>query len=492
MLATGAVTTRTEDGVVLARGESGSTFLHRVLRDAAGRFRYAFDELTLPDDARAFKQGFGDAVVRFEAARITSSERLDIARHLFTETQAALEFSRDGQRTPLADALSQVTAPPELVERPHRGTPGLRVEVPCDGRVWKGREALELVDRLHAAHQLTDAARVGLRWVIEHVDAAGGALDLTGHVFALLGAAAELSPAPLLLEAGATVRWVDVQGPTADVTAKGHLVTAKDGDDLLLRPQAVASSLRQLAEKAPLHLGLFAYAPGAGRELRLAGVMDALARSLGPGAVRSVSMFVSPTSPGELQPEDLEVAARRAQAPKLWQRALAKAGALAPPGHEGPHAAAVARAPITLQGAAYQAAQYLTKIIGAEVFAVDGLAGSTVTLSVNVAGITRTRSLSHPVFQAAFGGAPSFGVRIFEPETTRALAGLLMLHDLLNPDAPGAAGKRWPTPEARARAVRTQQLHGGAYDLPWQFESAVRCAAVLGAVKHPTALLRGR
>ena len=42
----------------------------------------------------------------------------------------------------------------------------------------------------------------------------------------------------------------------------------------------------------------------------------------------------------------------------------------------------------------------------------------------------------------------------------------------------------------RARAVRTEQIHGGVYDLPWQFESAVKTAAVLGMGKRPDLLLR--
>ena len=46
-----------------------------------------------------------------------------------------------------------------------------------------------------------------------------------------------------------------------------------------------------------MHVGLFAYAAGASRELRVAGAMDAIVRSLGTNVVQSVSMLVSPTSP---------------------------------------------------------------------------------------------------------------------------------------------------------------------------------------------------
>jgi hypothetical protein len=67
---------------------------------------------------------------------------------------------------------------------------------------------------------------------------------------------------------------------------------------------------------------------------------------------------------------------------------------------------------------------------------------------------------------------------------------MLMLHDLLNPQAPVAAGRTYATPLERAKASHIEQVHGGTYDLPWQFESAVKTAAVLGLGKRPDLLLR--
>ena len=122
--------------------------------------------------------------------------------------------------------------------------------------------------------------------------------------------------------------------------------------------------------------------------------------------------------------------------------------------------------------------------------ALDGEAAAPVTISGNVAGITNTRSLEHPLFQAGFLGAPHYGVKIFEPATTRAMSGLLMLHDLLNPDAPGAAGRAYATPAAKAAAVASQQVHGGCYSLPWIFDATIRASAVVGLAKRPSLLLK--
>jgi hypothetical protein len=79
-------------------------------------------------------------------------------------------------------------------------------------------------------------------------------------------------------------------------------------------------------------------------------------------------------------------------------------------------------------------------------------------------------------------------VRIFEPATTRALNGLLVLHDLLNPEAPGAAGRAFASEQHKARALLSQQVHGGIYNLPYELEPAIRASAVIGMTSKPSVL----
>jgi hypothetical protein len=141
----------------------------------------------------------------------------------------------------------------------------------------------------------------------------------------------------------------------------------------------------------------------------------------------------------------------------------------------------VPRLVVGLQGASYQAAQYVEKLCAAERWAA--LPGRRFTVSANVAAISRTRSLSHPLFEAAYAGATAFGVETFAPETTRALAGLLTLHDLLNPAAPGAPG-------GDASALFAQRFHGGFHVVPWSIDPALRAAAVIGLVRRPALLAR--
>jgi len=490
------VETQPANDVLLPDGETGSAFFHRILSHAVGHFPGALRPAGLTNDPRVFKDSYGEATVRFEAARIAAPQRVDIARHLMHATLDSLRLRSGGETLPLSAALSRPAAAPDLVTHKLNGKPGLRAEIPLEGRTYSGKDALALVERMHAEHHMTDAARAALRWVILHIEAAGGALDLSAHRFALLGAGAELSPLPLLLNGGATVLCIDVKPPDPRVLSNGNLagtiVHTRRGNDLLAAPGDVVAAVRQFAEAGPVHLGLLAYAPGKGRELRIASVMNAIARALGPSVVQSLAMLISPTAPAETQAEDLQRAQHRAGHAPRWQRALAAGRLLPAPGHRGSGVAQVPRAIIPLQGSGYLAAQYLAKIVVAEALGAEGLDGNAapLTLSANVAGITNTRSLSHPLFQVAFLGAPTFEVRIFEPDTTRALNGLLMLHDLLNPEAPGAAARKFASPVEKARAQRTQQIHGGVYNLPWQFDAVVRTAALVGAQKRPGLLLR--
>ena len=97
-----------------------------------------------------------------------------------------------------------------------------------------------------------------------------------------------------------------------------------------------------------------------------------------------------------------------------------------------------------MQGASYVGAQWVEKSMAGEVFAA---AGNTV--STNVAGISRTRSMNDWIFELGFLGAePQF--ETYAPAFTRWANGMMMLHDIRNPDA---------TPVMR-------QIHGGIYAGP--------------------------
>ncbi|MFI5308881.1 MAG: hypothetical protein ACHQ53_16100 [Polyangiales bacterium] len=490
---------RKERGVVLPEGYTGSSLFHRVLVEAAESFPDVLAAARLPETPGAFKREYGAALARFEAERAASPRRVEIARFIAQRTQQALMYQGDAGVLPLVEHMARRLPLPELHARPLSGSVGIRAEVPFDGQLYRGREVIELAERLHAESQLTSQVVDALRFMVEQIEARGGALDLRGERFVILGAGAELAPTRLLLQAGASVLWVDVAEPEqvlADASAlAGTLVQTPSARNLLEAPAEIAAAVTAFAASGPVHIATFAYASGASREWRLGAAMNAIVTSLPPTLVRSVSLLVSPTTCATIQPECAAAAERAFAERPAWQSALHRIGLLPAPGHHQAHGVRIGLCTVSIQGVSYQAAQYISKLASAETYALHGidLGASTpqpVTVSANVAGITRTRSLSHPLFEAAFIGAPRFSVRIFDPPTTRALSGLLILHDLLNPAAPGAAAVQNSDPRQKAFALFSQQVHGGIYSLPYVLDHAIRAAAVIGMASKPSLLLR--
>jgi hypothetical protein len=205
-----------------------------------------------------------------------------------------------------------------------------------------------------------------------------------------------------------------------------------------------------------------------------------------------VALLISPTTASVLTPESVRGAEVRFAESPTWQRALARLGVIARPGHYQAGGVHVSLSAVGLQGLSYQAAQYISKIVAAESYARFGAraeGSAPLTVSANVAGITRTRSLSHPLFEAAFAGADRFGVRIFEAASTRALSGLLMLHDLLHPAAKGAASVQPSDAREKASGLLSQQVHGGIYSLPFVLDGVIKVAALVGLAGRPSLLL---
>ncbi len=476
-------------GVVFPEGETGSTLLLRLLRETAARWPGVLDEASLAD-GRAFRSAYGERLTRFESARLASGERLAIGRFLVERAAEAFGHAAEGSEVSLATALARPGDPAAVECVLLSGKGRLAPRVSYHGRLHEGSAIRELGERLVADERATGPVAAALRWLVENALDAAGEIDLQGRRFATVGAAAEIAPTQLLLEAGADVLWIDTVAPPAtlvkDSTLSGRLFVPREPTDLLRDPRRIAATMRAFAEGGPLDVGLYAYAPGRGREWRLAAAMNAIVDAMPAGSVRSVALMVSPTTPVPPGADMLAAANRRYAARPRWQRSVEALGLLGE-AHVGPEGDRLLRNVVSVQGAGYQAAQYLGKTLAVERWATVGPTGqgAPVSVSANVAAITMTRSLRHPVFEAGFAGASAFGVEAFEPEETRALNGLLLIHDLLNPNAPGATPGDGAGPAERARRLLSQQVHGGLFAMPYALEPAIRVAAVIGLAKRP-------
>jgi len=476
------------DGVSLPAGQTGSTFFRKLMDDAVAEFPDDFKNFVLPSET-VFKKSFGEVVVQFESYRVASRQRSDIARFMVQRTHEQLQF-QDGQFAgPFQDYMAQGCDPVQIETSVFSGKAGLVPSVPFRGITYQGASLNYLGQKLLNENKMTNRAAKALAWLANFASANDGKIDLTGKKFVIMGASAELAPTRLLLAAGASVLWVDVKSPDSimDEPHKyaGSLSYCPEANNILRQPKQIRASIEAFAKGESVHIGMFAYAAGESQEWRLAATMNAIVQSLTPSTVASVSMLISPTSAAVIQPEDMSSAHSLNKNPPLWQSLLKSMGQLKQAVSFDVNGIPVARAIVPIQGVSYQAAQYISKILAAEVFATQGIdmkaAPKPVRVSCNVAGITKTRSLNHPVFQAAFLGAPSFGVEIFEVPTTQALSTILILHDLLNPDE---------NPEGQISTLFTKQVHGGIYSRAFALDPMIRIATLMGMVKQPKLLLK--
>jgi hypothetical protein len=455
--------------------------MHAVLSDAAAAFPDELAPAELAENARMFRDDYTEALPRFEAARLASTQRQLIARHLAAAIQRRMVWQDAGGQCSLDDALEGPATPLPLEAREMPGEPGWRPSPVYRGVRWDPHQLADLGAELVSRGVVTHAAGNALAWVAGNV-LENGRLRLTGRKIAVLGAGAEMAPTRFWLEAGADVLWLDMVPPPKnwldDERLAGRLYWPRENVDLLTRPQEVLATIISFSAGDPVDLGLYAYAPGHARELRLTGVMNAIVNALPTEYVASVTVLVSPTTPAALdQPGRAAMRARREERP-LWEAGLAHLGLLGRgEGSVTVGKAAATRTVVSIQGASYQASQYLGKVLIAECWATYGPPAadepSPLRVSANTAAITRTRSLDHPVFAAAFGGAGAFGVETFTPRLSRRLNGLLALHDWLHPELPEPGMIR---------------VHGGIHCLPYPLEPTLRVAAAFGFARSPRLL----
>ncbi len=475
-------------GVELPAGKSASALLYETLRSLADRVGSPFSD-ALSADARAFRREYAESLLQFEARRVARTDRVETATVLAELGREPFVLASEGDERSL-DAVMSAGAEPLPIERtPLAGAGGLAPALPDDARVFGVDAFRDQMDRWHDEGRMTAAALRALHWSLDLARGSGGELDLRGERFAVLGAGAELAPTLPLLEAGARVLWIDRVEPPEGLTKQselsGELCFVPGGADLLEQPAEIAATVARFAEDQPVHLGLYAYAPGAGREWRLEAAMNAIAEHL-DAPLASVALLVSPTSPAVLEPEERVAADLRRTDRPAWQALLDRLARF-PLGVVDFEGLALPRSLVPIQGTAYQAAQYLAKRMQAEAWLARGPGGQTAAISANVAPISQTRSLEHPIFSAAFGGARAFGVETYPAPITRAVMTWLMLHDVLNPEAPARAGAAGAE---RARRAAAQQFHGGLYGLPYALDPALRYAAVLGFARRPGLLGR--
>ncbi len=474
-----ANTNSSESNIQIKEGKSASEVFYQILNAAANKFPETFIDLQFPENASSFKRQYVDFLPNFETARAKSEARYDIARLLADKAHNSLSFPQNGSEQLVSDYLQQDFLPLQLSTAEPR-TKKARWPIPVyDGTEWQSLETLANI--LYDRQIVSIGAANALSWLEKYRRSSNNVnIDFSSRKVVALGANAEMASVKQFLEAGAHVLWIDkVTPPTSliESPSRSGQLTWTEEADLLKQPGNITKSIIDFAEDDPIDFCLYAYAAGQAREFKLTMTMNAIIEALPDHLIRSIALLLSPTTATPLQMPDIEAIATRRRRRPAWEAALDKFGLLGKDNEENAHR--TSRTLVSIQGTSYQAAQYLGKLMMAETWAKKGKVSasepSPLRVSANTAAITRTRSMEHPVFAAAFKGATAFQVESFTPSQSQDLNGLLTIHDWLNPELPKPSEVR---------------VHGAIHTLPYPLETALRVAAAIGFIRAPR-LLRG-
>ena len=445
-----------------------------------------------------------------QAGMASPVQAVTIARAGLAEAQRHVEFVRAGRATPLADALA--SARPDAlgsVEIRGRGNAGIAEwTVPYRGRMLRGDALRAQIAGWQADGIVEPGHAQALLRVIDHPEW----LDLSDRTLVLLGAGSEAGPLEWLSRWRANI--VAVDRPDAGVwrrivatvdagnarliaPARGRLAgdapadswLSQAGADLLTETPEIAAWLEGLDR--PLDLAAIAYLDGE-RHVRVAMAMDALMARRSDARHEHTLMFMAtPTDVFAVSPPVAEAAMQRWAQRSPTRRAI-DAGLRALSGGRlmQPHVTGLQRADdgdgygivdcaVIEQGPNYALAKRLQQ--WRTVVARD--AGQRVSL--NVTPSTTTASVTHNrALKAGFDGAHLFGVEVFAPETTHALAAALWVHDLR---CTTQAGDPATTNENPLLRLAETANHGGLWRVPYLPRSALPLAAIaglLGARQH--------
>jgi hypothetical protein len=397
-----------------------------------------------------------------------------------------MEDAEDGavaRELPLAEWVPAVT-PQEAFDTEvtiGTGQSSRELVVPLEGRLLSGESLLAQLDAWVTRGVLEPSAAAAVRSVAEHPEW----LALPGRTVVCLGAGAELSPLPPLLEWGATVAAVDLPDPQrwARLTglaeqSGGRLIlpsrvapAAQPGADLLTDLPGLIDWLASLG--SGLVVGNYTYADG-GTNVALSAACDLLGVRL-RDRVDDVTLafLATPTDvfvvPAEAVEASLEAHAARSGLSRLGRGVM---GGMSGQRLLQPNYATDAVGPqihdalVSQQGPNYALAKRVQRWRAT----ADRAAGLRVSL--NVAPPTRTHSvMKNRGLAAAYSGAGRFGVGVFDPATTRVLMAALLVHDLtVDP----------PTWDHPWQAEAHQAVHGGLWRTAYSPRSALGLAAVAG------------
>ncbi|MDV2436983.1 MaoC family dehydratase [Actinotignum sanguinis] len=351
-------------------------------------------------------------------------------------------------------------------EIPERWRAATRWDARGDYVYLSGTELLDHLARWEEQGRVQPGVLAALTEVVHHPEM----MRLEGRTVAVLGAGAELSPAPTLLATGAQVAGVGrsesrrmrtLRARALEAAGDLHIAPAGFGD-VTAAPDAVAGWLLSLPGDLVVVDTL--YAPGYKFLLVEAGA-DAVLRMVGEESNAAFAWYGSPTDAYPIPGND-DAAAGAAELPggvvsRTAIRSWAKLSGARPAREAG-----VVNLLQDIQGPNYAAA----KRIGRWRATVEREAGRTI--SYTIAPMSRTESvlISQPL-RAGYAGLERLGYPPLAADTAAALLTGLLVWDLQHPEATASS----------TSFLTNRALDGGLLSIPYQPNDLAGLALLSGA-----------
>eukprot|EP01104_Vermistella_antarctica_P005936 TRINITY_DN16682_c0_g1_i1.p1 TRINITY_DN16682_c0_g1~~TRINITY_DN16682_c0_g1_i1.p1 ORF type:complete len:760 (+),score=228.59 TRINITY_DN16682_c0_g1_i1:73-2280(+) len=443
---------------------------------------------------RNWRFGYDKHVVNnVRLAAVSKEDCLKIANAGLEHLHNSFEFVRDGKTTSLQEAMetNKGTFHTGFIQGDKKKPRGLRFEIPYKEKTLTGDDIVEQCQKWAEYGTIEPEAAEAISLVAKNPKWC----DLSDKYFVLLGAGSAMGPLLVLMSLGANVIAVDLDRPgiwkrLIGIARNSHGTMTfplskpedeiKDDDDLyasagcnlFTQTPEIKNWLLEVQPGKALTIGGYAYLDGA-LHVQVSLAMDAIMKGVSEGRKNvglaflcsPTDVFVAPNASWEASRENLKNA-------PWWQKLISTLtggrlltkNALRQVDAADGSKITVVDGIVVPQGPNYALAkrlQHWRVMVASE-------AGNTV--SSNIAPSTATASVvSNASFAAAYGGFHHFKpMEIFYQETSNAVMGALLLHDVCNPKAIGQPKTKRSNP---LEIFASGAFHGGIWRSAWKMNS---------------------
>jgi hypothetical protein len=451
---------------------------------------------------RDWRFGYHRHVVNTVRASLLSPESaLSSAREGLDYLHNNFQFIRGDQTLSMAEAMTKITGTcfqTGFIKGNGPKPSHIDYGVPYKGKTLKGEELLKQLDKWVQYGTIEPEARDGIAYCVKN----GGKLDLSDKYFVLLGAGSAMGPFYVLVSLGANIIAVDiprshiwkrlieaVRESSATITfplkTEQSLLKSDDdlfnaaGADLFTQTPEIKNWLMTVHPGKPLTIGGYAYLDGA-LHVQVSLAMDAISHSLYKNRPNvSLAYLCSPTDVFVIPDAARDAMQANFKSAPQWQNLISKltSGKFLRKNTQplvessDKKTFSICDGLVVAQGPNYALAKRLQHW-RAIVARSEGC-----TVSTNIAPSTATLSVVHnKQFAAAYGGMYLFRpMEIMYQETSNAVMGALLVHDILNTESTANPSKPLKNP---LELFAYGAFHGGIWRCSWKINSIGEVAAV--------------